>query len=61
VPCEATEDQYCLGRDGIDDFTNLFVVKHQIDELRDLDVVDSDLGLVSGGDDQVLLLGPFQF
>jgi hypothetical protein len=32
-----------------------------MDELRDLDVVDGDSGLVLGGDDQVLLLGPLQF
>jgi hypothetical protein len=35
-------------------------VKQQIDELSDLDVVDGDLGLVSGSDDQVLLRGPLQ-
>jgi hypothetical protein len=36
-------------------------MKHEVDELRDLNVVDGDLGLVLRCDDQVLLLGPLQF
>jgi hypothetical protein len=36
-------------------------VEQQIDELRDLDVVDGDLGLVVRCNDQVLLRGSFQF
>ena len=36
-------------------------MKQQIDELRDLNVVDRDLGFVLTCDDQVLLLGPIQF
>src|SRR6516165_6776192 len=43
--------------DGVDDVANLLVVEQQIDELRDLDVVDGDLGLIPRCDDQVLLLG----
>ena len=35
----------------------LFVVQQEIDELRDLNVVNCDLGLVPGGADQVLLPG----
>jgi hypothetical protein len=32
-------------------------MKHEVDKLRDLDVVDRDGGLVRMCDDQVLLLG----
>ena len=48
--------------DGVDNVANFLVVEQEIDELRDLDVVDGDLGLVRNdiGDDQVLLLGPVQ-
>ena len=43
---EATEDQHRLGSDGVDHVTDLLVVKHEVDELRDLDVVDRDRGLI---------------
>jgi len=36
---------------------DLFVVQQEIDELRDLNVVNCDLGPVLGGDDQVQLPG----
>jgi hypothetical protein len=36
-------------------------ILQEIDELRDFDVVDGDLGLVLRGNDQVPLLGPLQF
>jgi hypothetical protein len=31
--------------------TNFLVIEHEVDELRDLDVVDGDLELVPRGDD----------
>src|SRR5215831_475122 len=40
---------------------NLLVVEQEIDELRDLNVVDGDRGLILKCDDQVLLLDPVQF
>jgi hypothetical protein len=40
---------------------DLPVVEQEIDELRHLDVIDGDLGLVCTCDDQVLLLGSLQF
>ena len=58
---EATEDQHRLGSDGVDDAADFLVMKHEVDELRDLDVIDSDCGLVRTCDEQVLLLGPVQF
>ena len=58
---KATEDQDRLGGDGIDDVANLLVVEQEIDELRDLNVIDGNLGLVPTRNDQVLLLGPLQF
>ena len=50
-----------LGSNGIDHVANFLVMKHEIDKLRDLDVIDGDRGLVLTCDDQVLLLGPLQF
>jgi hypothetical protein len=47
-----------LGSNGVDHVTDLLVIKHEVDELRDLDVIDGDLGLTLTCDDQVLLLGP---
>ena len=35
-------------------------MKHEVDELGDLDVIDSDLGLVPRCDNQVPLLCPLQ-
>ena len=37
---EATEDQHRLGGDGVDHVANFLVIKHEVDELRDLDVID---------------------
>src|SRR5262249_39326483 len=59
--CEATEDQHCLPPDGVNNVANLLVVEQEIDELRDLDIVDRDLRLVPFCDDQVLLFGPLHF
>ena len=36
------------------------IIKHKVDELRDLNAMNGDLGLVRRCDDQALLLGPFQ-
>src|SRR5262249_16977163 len=58
---EATEDQHHLGSYGVDHVADFLVIKHEVDELRDLDVVDGDRGLVLTCDDQVLLLGLLQF
>jgi hypothetical protein len=58
---EATQQEHALLSDGVDDVAYLLVVEHEIDELRDLDVVDGNLGLVPTCDDQVLLLDPLQF
>ena len=41
---EAPEQQHALPADGVDDVADLLVVEQQVDELRDLDVVDGDLG-----------------
>src|SRR4051812_27383354 len=46
--------------DGVDDAADFLVVEQEIDELRNLDVIDSDLGFIRLCDYQVLLLGPFQ-
>jgi hypothetical protein len=40
--------------------SRIFCVEQQVDELRDLDVVDGDLGLTLSADDQVPLRGPVQ-
>src|SRR5215472_11731118 len=58
---EAAEDQHHLGSNGVDRVTNLLVIQHEVDELRDLNVIDRDRGLIVTRDDQVLLLGILQF
>ena len=55
------QQEHAFLSDGVDDVANLLVVQQEIDELRDLDVVDRDLGLAITCDDQVLLLGSLQF
>jgi hypothetical protein len=61
LACEATEDKNRLRCDGVDNVADVLVVVQEIDELGNLDVVDGDLGLGLGDNDQVLLLGPLQF
>src|SRR6516225_6122240 len=58
---EATENQHHLGSNGVDHVTDFLVMKQEVDELRDLNVIDGNLRLCIFCDDQVLLLGPFQF
>jgi hypothetical protein len=48
---EPSEKQHSFFADSVNDITDLLVVKNQIDELGDFDIVNSDLGFVSGGDD----------
>jgi hypothetical protein len=48
---EAAEDQDRFGRDGVDDISDLLVVEQEVDELRDLNVIDGDLRLVLRCDD----------
>ena len=38
---------------------NFFVVQQQVNELRDLDVIDGDFRLAKLGDHQVVLFGVF--
>ena len=57
---EPPEQQHALSTDRVDDVAYLLVVEQEIDELRHLDVIDGDLGLVPMCDDQVLLLGSLQ-
>ena len=52
------QQEHAFLSDGVDDVANLLVVQQEIDELRDLDVVDRDLGLAITCDDQVLLSSP---
>ena len=59
--CEAAEDQYRLGSNRVDHVPYLLVMEQQVDELRDLKVIDGDGGLVQRRYDQVLLLGALQF
>src|SRR5215213_7278173 len=49
--CEATEDQDRLLSDGVDDVADLLIVQQQIDELRNFDFVNGDLGLAIWCDD----------
>ena len=58
---EAAQQEHALLSDGVDDVANLLVVAQEIDELRDLDVIDGNLGLELTCDDQVLLFGPLEF
>jgi hypothetical protein len=53
---KAAEDQHWLGSDSVNDIADLLVVQRQVDELRDFDVVDGDLGFVELSDNQVPLL-----
>ena len=41
------KDQHRFRCDCVDDITNLLVVKKQVDELSDLNVVDGDSRLIS--------------
>ncbi|MFZ0653172.1 MAG: hypothetical protein WAZ97_20185, partial [Pseudolabrys sp.] len=50
------QQEHAFLSDGVDDVANLIVVEKEIDELRDLNVVDGDRGLVVKCDNQVLLL-----
>ena len=43
---EPPKQQHALLPDGVDDVADFLVVEQEVDELRDLDVVDGDLGLV---------------
>jgi hypothetical protein len=52
--CSLRESPAAAGGERCGD---LFVVQQEIDELRDLNVVNCDLGPVLGGDDQVQLPG----
>src|SRR3954453_7002089 len=56
---ETPKDEYCLLSDGVDDVADFRIIQQEIDELRDLDVVDGNLGLVPRRDNQILLLSPF--
>ena len=56
---KAAQDQHRFRGDGVDDLTNLLVVKQEVDELGDLDVIDGDNRLILNiSYDQVLLFGP---
>jgi hypothetical protein len=57
---EAAQQEHAFFSDGVDDVANLLVVEQEIDELRDLNVIDGDRGLILICDDQVLLLGSLQ-
>src|SRR5215467_6381365 len=57
---ETPKDEYRLLSDGVDDVADFRIIEQEIDELRDLDVVDGDGGLILICDDQVLLLGSLQ-
>src|SRR3954466_2334981 len=59
--CEAAQDQHCFPSYRVNNVTDLLVVKQEVNELRNLDVVDGDLGFTKVGDDQVLLLSLLQF
>jgi len=40
---EAAQQEHAFLSDGVDDVANILVIQHEIDELRDLDIVDRDL------------------
>jgi hypothetical protein len=50
------ENQHCFGRNCVDYLANLLVVKEQIDELGNFDVVDSDSYFTTRSYDQILLV-----
>src|SRR6516165_1697833 len=59
---EAAQQKHAFLSDGVDHVADLLVVEQEMDELRDLNVVDGDLGLIRVPcNDQVMLLDPFQF
>src|SRR5215472_7407478 len=58
---KAAQQEHALLSNGVDDVAYLLVVEQEIDELRDLDVVDGYCGFVMARDDQVLLFGPVQY
>jgi hypothetical protein len=50
------ENQHSFGCNCVDDVANLLVVKEQVDELGNFDVVDGDSRLIMRSYDQVLLV-----
>ena len=59
--CSATTDVRFVPKADIGAYSGLVSIEHEVNKLRNLDVIDSDLGLALLCDDQVLLLGPIQF
>jgi hypothetical protein len=53
---EASEDQDALARHRVDHVTDLPVVQHQVDELRDFEVVHGDRSFACGCDHEVALI-----
>ena len=58
---EAAEDQHYFRGDCVDDAADLLIVEEQVNELRELDVIDGDLGLIRRGNHEVALFCPSSF
>ena len=56
---EAAEDQHYFGSDGMDDVADFLIVQQQVNELRDLNIVDRDLRFALPCNNQILLLSFF--
>jgi Pentapeptide repeats (8 copies) len=56
---EAAQQKHALLADRVDHLADFLVVKEEVDELRDLKVIDCDRWLAFGSNDQALLLGSF--
>jgi hypothetical protein len=52
---KSAQDQHRFGCNCVNDLTNLLVVKKQVDELSDLDVVDGDCRLTIRSHDEIFL------
>jgi hypothetical protein len=53
---KAAQDQHRFLPDCVNGIANLFVVKQQVNELGDLDIVDGDRRLTTTSYDQILLV-----
>ena len=58
---KAAQDQHRFRCDCVDHITDLPVVKDEIDELSNLDIIDSDTSFAVRGYDQVLLVCPIVY
>ncbi|SRR6266567_5628121 len=56
---ESTQNQDNFGSDRVDDLTNFCIVQQQVDELGNLEIINSDRRFTVGCDNEAVLFGSF--